>query len=599
MTALCTGAALMNATMTVGSTAATLTAGGRLGMAWASVPATAGITGTGLGAITLTWLMRGHSRGRVFLLGYLAAACGAVLGVRAVAAADMLALTTALVLLGIGNAASQLSRYAAAAEYPAAGRGTAIGLVVWAGAAGAVGGPLLLGPVGSLAGVFVLAAACAAGAAVAAAPLGRTPARRRPGENPAPAIEGVRLGALLHAPQARPALASMVTAQVVMVAVMTATPMDMRMHGSGLGPVGMVLSAHTLGMFALSPVTGRLCDRLGARRVMSAGLLTVIASAGLTALVAEHQAWLRACALFLLGYAWNLCFLGGSSHLATRFTEPERTQVEGAVDAVVWTAAAAASLASTAIMAATGYPALAMAACGLAGVITLGLGASRAPAPRRTPACAPFVEAEGRSQVGAIAGGGAGARGSRRPGRQKVGMRPVRGRRGLLASDGEGGQFGEVRRQAQGDDALLLLGVGAGDDGDRHDVAAVDWQVRDAGRHVHEVPGLDDRALQQALAVPDLGLAAHRVDGGLMPSVEVGDAAGARRDRHQVQAQPVRAGRPAGDPVGESDPLPAGVALAGADDHAVAGVRQACRCRCAEGPLPDFAYSEHLVISYP
>jgi hypothetical protein len=41
--------------------------------------------------------------------------------------------------------------------------------------------------------------------------------------------------------------------------------------------------------------------------------------------------------------------------------------------------------------------------------------------------------------------------------------------------------------------------------------------VRDARRYVHEVASPDHGALRQALAVPDLGLAADGVDGGLVP----------------------------------------------------------------------------------
>src|SRR6185312_14622159 len=50
-------------------------------------------------------------------------------------------------------------------------------------------------------------------------------------------------------------------------------------------------------------------------------------------------------------------------------------------------------------------------------------------------------------------------------------------------------EFGQVRRQGHGDHALLLLRVGPGHHGDRHDVAAVYRQVRDARWHVHEVAG--------------------------------------------------------------------------------------------------------------
>jgi MFS family permease len=160
----------------------------------------------------------------------------------------------------------------------------------------------------------------------------------------------------------------MATAQVVMVAVMTAAPLDMHMHGQGLDAVGMTLSAHTLGMFAFSPLTGRLLDRAGARPVMLAGLLTLMTATVLAATTPEDEAVLRTGTLFLLGYGWNLCFVGGSGRLARDLPASARASVEGAVDAAVWSIAAAASLASTLVLSAGGYAALGWVACALAAV---------------------------------------------------------------------------------------------------------------------------------------------------------------------------------------------------------------------------------------
>ena len=172
------------------------------------------------------------------------------------------------------------------------------------------------------------------------------------------------------------------------------------------------------------------------------------------------------------------------------------------------------------------------------------------------------------------------------------------GRAWLLAGDGVVVEFGEVRRQAQRDHALLLPGVGAGDHGHRQDVAAVHRQVRDAGRHVHEVPGPDHGALHQALAVPDLGFAADRVDGGLVPFVDVRHAPGSRRNRHQVQAQPLGARGLAAHAGGQAHALLAVIAAAGTDDDDVARLAGGHGGR-VERPLPYIAYSEHLTISYP
>lgn len=98
---------------------------------------------------------------------------------------------------------------------------------------GAVGGPLLLDPSGTAAagaglpaftGPYLLALLTCAGAAFAATagPRGAATTRATPS-----------MRELARTPAARSALVVMVTAQVVMVAVMTAAPLEMHMHGDG------------------------------------------------------------------------------------------------------------------------------------------------------------------------------------------------------------------------------------------------------------------------------------------------------------------------------------------------------------------------------
>lgn len=372
MAALFSGAALMNAAMAIASAVGTIVAGDHLGARWGAVPNTAGIVGTGTGALILTWMMGRRGRRAGLTFGYLAAALGGAIAACAVAAGNVLALSAGLLLLGLGNAGAQLSRYAAAELYPQERRGFAISMVVWAGAVGAVIGPLLIGPADTLASSLGRTAltgpyAVAAVATLIAAGVARLALAGR-GGRAAYGAESVRLRELARDSGARTALAVMVTAQVVMVAVMTATPLEMHMHGEGLDAVGLALSAHTLGMFALSPVTGRLIDRTGPRPVMAGGLGVLVLASALAATTSGGGAPLRAGALFLLGYGWNLCFVGGSGRLARDLPEPARAGVEGAVDATVWGVAALASLVSTPVLSAGGYAALAWAAaaCALA-----------------------------------------------------------------------------------------------------------------------------------------------------------------------------------------------------------------------------------------
>ena len=169
----------------------------------------------------------------------------------------------------------------------------------------------------------------------------------------------VPLVTLLAARTTRTALVVLVTAQVVMAAVMTAAPLHLHLHHASMAKIGIALAAHTAGMFLLSPVTGRLTDRLGTRTVMLAGLTGMGSS---TALVAAGGG---AAALFGLGLGWNLCFVAGSSRLARDAPAKDRMRIEGTVDSIVWVLAAAVGLGCTVVLAAGGFTVLAILASAL------------------------------------------------------------------------------------------------------------------------------------------------------------------------------------------------------------------------------------------
>lgn len=367
-TALGIAAAAMSAAMATATTAATLVFGDRLGMAWAGVPAMLGIVGTAGGSMVIARLVSAFGPrsglGGGYLLGAAGIALAAVItlgGAGAVGAA--LAVAVGMLLLGAGNAAAQLSRYVAAERHGPDRRGSAIALVVWITTIGAVGGPLLLGPATRLAnaaeGAFVLAACCAGLAALVVAAV---PGDGRP--EPVPAASG----RLFAARTARRAFAAMAAAQVVMVAVMTATPMTLHMHGSTTMTIGAVLSAHTFGMFAPSPITGLLVDRWGPIRVVWLGFaVLVLASVGTTLSAGGSQA----VALFLLGLGWNLCFIAGSGVLAAGLPTAGKLAVEAKVEAAVWFMAAIAALSSTVLLSAGGSVMLAGVATAVVAVAAL------------------------------------------------------------------------------------------------------------------------------------------------------------------------------------------------------------------------------------
>jgi MFS family permease len=149
-----------------------------------------------------------------------------------------------------------------------------------------------------------------------------------------------------------------VTVMVVMVLIMTMTPLHMTQHGHDIAAVGLVLSGHTFGMYGLSPISGRLTDRFGSVPVILAGLATSAAAAILAAVAPPQGGVLLFVALFVLGYGWNLGYVAGSALLTQDLSLAERTRLQGLTDGLIWSSAAAASLGSGVVVAAAGYATL-------------------------------------------------------------------------------------------------------------------------------------------------------------------------------------------------------------------------------------------------
>jgi MFS family permease len=356
MGALFTGVALLN-TATAGlGTAATLIVAAGSGAVWSGLPSVANVLGTAAGALGAGRLLPVQGSRRVLAGGYGLAAAGALVAFAGALATSVVPLLLGILLVGLGNGGAQLSRYLAADLYPEDRRGRALATVVWGGTVGALAGPALMAPAAdaaagfgwpSLSGPAAVAVLATAGAALAAAFLPRhvPPPRELTAAVPGP---------VRPAGFARP-LVAMVVAQLTMGAVMTMTPLQLQAHGHGLGVVGWVLSAHLFGMFALAPLSGRIADRWGPHVAVNAGL-GVLALAAATALAAPtaHTSGLP-IALFLLGYGWNLVFVGGSAQLSRDLAPETRRRVQGTVDAVVWSASALAGLGSGALFAGGGY----------------------------------------------------------------------------------------------------------------------------------------------------------------------------------------------------------------------------------------------------
>jgi len=330
----------------------------------AGVPAASAVVGTALGTSLLTLSMSRRGRRPGLVLGYTIAVLGAIGSILAMALLSFPLLVVGMALLGVGNASNALARYTAADMHPSERRGAALGTVVWASTVGSVLGPSLLQPSGRVAaglgrselvgGYLVSATFLVLALVLYLGALRPDPASLAEEATGGPRVRGDLWGAL-RLPQVRVALTAMVTGQVVMVMIMTATPLHLRHHGSDLGIVGLVMSAHTLGMFALSPISGRLVDRFGGGRVALVGVAMLGLAAVTAAFGPDESTALLLVTLFVLGYGWNLAFVSGSSLLTGGMGSELRARLQGRVDSISWGSGAIASIGSGIVYQATDY----------------------------------------------------------------------------------------------------------------------------------------------------------------------------------------------------------------------------------------------------
>jgi MFS family permease len=373
------GAAALGAAVTVGAFVVQDILGDET--PWGGIATATVTTGTAVMAQTLSRLMWRRGRRPGLQLGYLLAAAGGVLAAVGAEREVLAVFVAGLFLFGSGQASNLLSRYAATDLADPDHRGRAMSHVVFAATFGAVFGPLLIAPaqragevwfgLGQYTGPWLLAAVCFFLAMV------NTAVRLRP--DPLVVAGGLStataaappmrrsLGVIGATPLARLALASMAVSQATMVAVMTMTPVHMKLHGhEAMSPY--VISAHIGGMFAFSPLVGRFADRHGRIPAVLTGA-AILAGSTVLASAAGISEWLLFPALWGLGLGWNFGLIGGSALLSESVPAIERVGVQGTADLLMSLCGAAAGLSSGFIRKAVGYHILADLAAVAAGVL--------------------------------------------------------------------------------------------------------------------------------------------------------------------------------------------------------------------------------------
>jgi MFS family permease len=303
------------------------------------------VVGSGVSAPLVTALMRRSARAVGLLLSYAVAAAGAWLVVLSATSHGLLALLAGSLLLGAGNAAVMLGRYVAADGAPRNRVGAAVSLAMTAVTVGAVVGPALLGPAGSVAtslglpsltGLYLLAGIVFPLAAAVTLVLNRaTPRTPAPVESDAPVRPAHRFLPLVV----------LGTANLTMVVVMAVMPADLHTMGWPLATVGVLVAAHIGAMFGPSPVSGWVRDRAGSTVTALVGSGLLVCAAVLSAASAQTGGVVvSVTGLVLLGVGWNFQLIGGTAMLIERTPAASRSRAEGLGELTMGMAAASGTL---------------------------------------------------------------------------------------------------------------------------------------------------------------------------------------------------------------------------------------------------------------
>ncbi|POX38720.1 MFS transporter [Streptomyces sp. Ru73] len=420
LTVLVLSQVLSGAGLAAGITVGALLAEEMLGTGLAGLPSALFTAGSALGAVAIGRLSQRWGRRPGLALGYAGGALGSLGVVAAAAAGSAPLLFVSLTVYGAGTATNLMARYAGADLAAPERRGRAVSTVLMATTLGAVAGPLLVSATGEaahawglprLAGPFALAAVAFAAAALllstllrpdplrlartlaadgaAATPRGGE-ARTREAEGKAgqdsektvrdsgeaPAGAGDR-------PDRRGLLTGtsvMVLGQLVMIAIMTMTPVHMRAHGHDTGDAGLVIALHVGAMFLPSPLTGQLVDRVGRLPVAAASGVTLCAAGAVAALAPVDSVPALAAALVLLGLGWNFGLISGTALVTDALPAAVRARQQGVLDVGIALAGATGGLSSGLVVTAGGFPVLAL----VGGVLALAILPALALTARRT-----------------------------------------------------------------------------------------------------------------------------------------------------------------------------------------------------------------------
>lgn len=342
--------------------------------AYAGLPSALFTLGSAGAALIVGRLSQRYGRRTGLTVGFMTGGLGAIGVILSAIISSVILLFVSLLIYGAGTATNLQARYAGTDLANDKQRATAVSITLVFTTFGAVAGPMLVNVMGdfalavgipSLAGPFILSAVAyiLAGLVlfimlrpdplvIAKAIEASKQESNRSGSANTVEIEnkrGIIVGATI-----------MVLTQIVMVAIMTMTPVHMRHHGHGLGEIGLVIGFHVGAMYLPSLVTGVLVDKLGRTAMATTAGATLLLAGLVSAFAPGDSMILLILALSLLGLGWNFGLISGTA-LIVDSTEPStRAKTQGTVDVLIALAGASGGALSGMIVAGSSYPTLSL-----------------------------------------------------------------------------------------------------------------------------------------------------------------------------------------------------------------------------------------------
>lgn len=339
----------------------------------AGLPTALFTLGSALAAFLVGHFSQRFGRRYGLSFGFLAGGIGAIGVVIAASLSSIILLFLSLFVYGAGTSTNLQARYAGTDLASPKQRGKAVSIAMVATTLGAVAGPNLVTPTGKLAiamglpalsGPFLLAAVAyiLAGitfflflkpdpllvAKAVSAEEEKQISSKHPSGVQTTKPKSNRLGIFVGG-------TVLILTHIVMVAVMTMTPVHMQGYGCGLGVIGMVIGLHVAAMYLPSLVTGSLVDRFGPHIMVIASGLTLFLSGLLAAYTPGDAILSMSIALILLGLGWNFGLISGTAIIIDSTTIQTRAKTQGSVDVFVALSGAAGGLLSGIIVATSSY----------------------------------------------------------------------------------------------------------------------------------------------------------------------------------------------------------------------------------------------------